>query len=58
MKNTTTQTKLKPKIFVKLADTLAENAMILTSAKILGKILFGEVGTLESSFWYWNVYEY
>ena len=51
---------IKTKFFCKnRRQAFAKNAMILTCAKIQGKLLmFSEVGTLESSFWDWNVREY
>ena len=46
------QIKLKPKIFLKIADTFVENAMILMCANVQRKILmFGEVEAPECPFW-------
>ena len=51
-KHTEMQIKLKPKMFLKIADTFVENAMILMCANVQRKILmFGEVEAPESSFW-------
>ena len=38
-KNTKTQIKLKPKLFLKIGHTFVENAIILACAKIQRKIL-------------------
>ena len=44
--------KLNLNFFLKIADTLVENAMILTCTKIQRKILiFGGVGAPKSCFW-------